>query len=146
MSSSEQATCPSQVSGLFSRHRHSGNAGFSGPCRVQCRCGPCGRGHSGCGRPRPSSKAGHCCSISLVQSDRRATSDGRSERGRALPPCAGWGRVPGAGARERARWQRGAGRPVFSHPANVGLLPTFFLNVVIIRYKALFGFLFISLE
>lgn len=31
--------------------------------------GPCGRGHSGCGRPRPSSKAGHCCSISLVQSD-----------------------------------------------------------------------------
>lgn len=37
MSSSEQATCPSQVSGLFSRHRHSGNAGFSGPCRVQCR-------------------------------------------------------------------------------------------------------------
>lgn len=56
------------------------------------------------------------------------------------------GRVPGAGARERARWQRGAGRPVFSHPANVGLLPTFFLNVVIIRYKALFGFLFISLE
>lgn len=108
--------------------------------------GPCGRGHSGCGRPRPSSKAGHCCSISLVQSDRRATSDGRSERGRALPPCAGWGRVPGAGARERARWQRGAGRPVFSHPANVGLLPTFFLNVVIIRYKALFGFLFISLE
>lgn len=108
--------------------------------------GPCGRGHSGCGRPWPSSKAGHCCSISLVQSDRRATSDGRSERGRALPPCAGWGRVPGAGARERARWQRGAGRPVFSHPANVGLLPTFFLNVVIIRYKALFGFLFISLE
>lgn len=108
--------------------------------------GPCGRGHSGCGRPRPSSKAGHCCSISLVQSDRRATSDGRSEQGRALPPCAGWGRVPGAGARERARWQRGAGRPVFSHPANVGLLPTFFLNVVIIRYKALFGFLFISLE
>lgn len=108
--------------------------------------GPCGRGHSGCGRPRPSSKAGHCCSISLVQSDRRATSDGRSERGRALPPCAGWGRVPGAGARERARWQRGAGRPVFSHPANVGLLPTFFLNVVIIRYKALFGFLFISLK
>lgn len=108
--------------------------------------GPCRRGHSGCGRPRPSSKAGHCCSISLVQSDRRATSDGRSERGRALPPCAGWGRVPGAGARERARWQRGAGRPVFSHPANVGLLPTFFLNVVIIRYKALFGFLFISLE
>lgn len=108
--------------------------------------GPCGRGHSGCGRPRPSSKAGHCCSISLVQSDGRATSDGRSERGRALPPCAGWGRVPGAGARERARWQRGAGRPVFSHPANVGLLPTFFLNVVIIRYKALFGFLFISLE
>lgn len=108
--------------------------------------GPCGRGHSGCGRPRPSSKAGHCCSISLVQSDRRATSDGRSERGRALPPRAGWGRVPGAGARERARWQRGAGRPVFSHPANVGLLPTFFLNVVIIRYKALFGFLFISLE
>lgn len=108
--------------------------------------GPCGRGHSGCGRPRPSSKAGHCCSISLVQSDRRATSDGRSERGRALPPCAGWGRVPGAGARERARWQRGAGRPVFSHPANVGLLPTFFLNMVIIRYKALFGFLFISLE
>lgn len=61
--------------------------------------GPCGRGHSGCGRPRPSSKAGHCCSISLVQSDRRATSDGRSEQGRALPPCAGWGRVPGAGAR-----------------------------------------------
>lgn len=108
--------------------------------------GPCGRGHSGCGRPRPSSKAGHCCSISLVQSDRRATSDGRSERGRVLPPCAGWGRVPGAGARERARWQRRAGRPVFSHPANVGLLPTFFLNVVIIRYKALFGFLFISLE
>lgn len=108
--------------------------------------GPCGRGHSGCGRPQPSSKAGHCCSISLVQSDGRATSDGRSERGRALPPCAGWGRVPGAGARERARWQRGAGRPVFSHPANVGLLPTFFLNVVIIRYKALFGFLFISLE
>lgn len=108
--------------------------------------GPCGRGHSGCGRPRPSSKAGHCCSISLVQSDRRATSDGRSERGRALPPCAGWEQVPGAGARERARWQRGAGRPVFSHPANVGLLPTFFLNVVIIRYKALFGFLFISLE
>lgn len=108
--------------------------------------GPCGRGHSGCGRPRPSSKAGHCCSISLVQSDRRATSDDRSERGRALPPCAGWGQVPGAGARERARWQRGAGRPVFSHPANVGLLPTFFLNVVIIRYKALFGFLFISLE
>lgn len=108
--------------------------------------GPCGRGHSGCGRPRPSSKAGHCCSISLVQSDRRATSDGRSERGRALPPCAGWGRVPGAGARERARWQRGAGRPVFSHPANVGLLPTFFLNMVIIRYKALFAFLFISLE
>lgn len=108
--------------------------------------GPCGRGHSGCGRPRPSSKAGHCCSISLVQSDRRATSDGRSERGRALPPCSGWGRVPGAGARERARWQRGAGRPVFSHPANVGLLPTFFLNMVIIRYKALFAFLFISLE
>lgn len=108
--------------------------------------GPCGRGHSGCGRPRPSSKAGHCCSISLVQSDGRATSDGRSERGQALPPCAGWGRAPGAGARERARWQRGAGRPVFSHPANVGLLPTFFLNVVIIRYKALFGFLFISLE
>lgn len=65
-----------------------------------------------------------------------------SERERARLSRAG----VGVGAGEQAWRQHSAGHRLFNHSVNAGLLPVLFLNMVIIRYQALFGFLFISLE